>query len=50
MGTKPTNHSADQDSFCQQLHEKNLIIQDLNNKLTLSAQDNKELQDQKKKI
>jgi len=50
MGTKPTNHIADQDSFRQQLHEKDLIIQDLNNKLTLSAQDNKELQDQKKKI
>jgi hypothetical protein len=49
MGTKPTNHSADQDSFRQQLHEKDLIIQDLNKKLTLSAQDNKELQDQKKK-
>ena len=49
MGTKPTNHSADQDSFRQQLHEKDLIIQDLNNKLTLSAQYNKELQDQKKK-
>ena len=50
IGTKPTNHRADQDSFRQQLHEKDLIIQVLNNKLTLSAQDNKELQDQKKKI
>lgn len=50
MRTKLTNHNADQDSFRQQLHEKDLIIQDLNNKLTLSAQDNKEHQDQKKKI
>jgi hypothetical protein len=29
MGTKLTNHNADQDSFRQQLHEKDLIIQDL---------------------
>jgi DNA-binding ferritin-like protein (Dps family) len=26
MGTKPTNHSADQDSFRQQLHEDELLL------------------------